>query len=763
MGSPSLALLALLAAHGPSAGVQQAAELVAMVEDRALISWPFLEELTAAFEERHGVKVRLVDLGGAAGTKDRLKFLLAGDVPLDLVRVDVTEIAAYVADDALVNLQTHFNGDAEWNEEDWFRAPLDALRGPDGGLLGLPQTFTPYVMYLNLDRFAELEIARPEPGWTWDDLLQIARAATEDVDGDGRTDLWGISVTQWLQAITPWIWQAGGDILTVDEETGAARAAMESPGFIRALEFLHQLLHVERVASNDATFAAQMEQGLFQAGRAAMYGPVGYWETYRFRTLPFRWDVVPLPGDVTEATAVAMSCYVVPRTSRDPALAYLFLREVLGSDAYQRRMAEIGNGVPGLVSAAHSESFLDPNRPPESEQVFLDVMANARFLPTSANWAKIESLCTPELEGVLLSGRLAPRDAARAMARKTDAYLARVAQRDDRARLHPLVLPGAVVAAILGFLGLVLLPRRPRGAGAAREERSAWLMLVPWAIGFVAFLLGPAVVSLALSFTEWSPLRPLSDARYAGLDQWQRLAVDPTFMTSLRATLLYMAMAVPLQLILALLLALGLRRASRAGGVVRTLCYVPTVVSPVVVAAIWRTLLRADDGPLNDLLSHVGISGPAWLTDANWVVPSFVLLAMWTCGAQMLVFLAALQSVDAELEEAARIDGAGPIARVWHVVLPALAPVIFFNLVTGMIAAAQVFAQPYVMTGGGPGDASRFLVLYLYEAGFRHLEMGYASAIAWVLVLVLGALTIALVLGTRILVPRALGLDGADR
>jgi multiple sugar transport system permease protein len=136
---------------------------------------------------------------------------------------------------------------------------------------------------------------------------------------------------------------------------------------------------------------------------------------------------------------------------------------------------------------------------------------------------------------------------------------------------------------------------------------------------------------------------------------------------------------------------------------------------------------------------------------------------MWTCGAQMLVFLAALQSVDAELEDAARVDGAGPLARVWHVVLPALAPVIFFNLLTGLIAAAQVFAQPYVMTGGGPGDASRFLVLYLYEAGFRHLEMGYASAIAWVLVLVLTALTIALVLGTRILVPRALGIEGVTR
>lgn len=755
-----IALASLSGAYGHAATAHPAQELVVMVEDAALRSWPTLQGLARDFEQRHGVEVKLVDLGGAAGTKDKLKFLLAGDVPLDLARIDVTELAAYVADGALVALDPYFDSDADWRASDWFRGPLDACRDGAGRLVGLPSTFTPYVMYVNRTLLARDGIELPRPGWTWADMERIARAATRDLDGDGRVDArdqWGISITQWLQALAPWVWQAGADFL---DERGE-HATLDSPEFIEVLTFLHRLLHVDRVASNDATFASQMEQGLFQAGRCALYGPVGYWETYRFASLPFDWDVVPLPRHRHEATAVAMSVYVVPRTARDPALAYRFLREVLGGEAYQGHMAEIGNGVPGLVSAARSAAFLDPDRQPASEHVFLDVLEHARFLPPSANWGKLESVVQAELEGVLLSGSLDPAAAARAMDQKADEHLARVHARAARPRLSRAALPLSIALAVLAFAALARTSAPRGGAGLRSEARAARWMLLPWAIGFVAFLLAPMAVSLTLSFTEWSPLRPLSDARLAGVDNWQRLAGDPIFATSLRATALYVLCAVPLQLVAAFVLALLLRRGGRGTGLARTLCYVPAIVSPVIVAAVWRGLLRESDGPVNRLLARLGIEGPGWLTDPAWVVPSFVVLSVWTCGAQMLVFLAALQSVDSTLEDAARVDGAGAFARVRHIIVPALAPVILFNLLTGAIAAAQVFAQPYVMTGGGPGDASRFLVLYLYEAGFRHLEFGYASALAWVLALLLAALALALLLFARRYVPHAFGAASA--
>src|SRR5262249_30830712 len=156
-----------------------------------------------------------------------------------------------------------------------------ALRDARGHLYGLPSTFTPYVMYYNRDLLASAGLDPPRPGWTWDEFAAACRAVTRDRDGDGRIDVWGVSLTQWLQAVAPWIWQAGGELL----DQHAQRSRMGESASIEALSFLHRLLHEEGVASFDASFANQLSQGLFQAGRAAFYGPVGYWETYRFRSI----------------------------------------------------------------------------------------------------------------------------------------------------------------------------------------------------------------------------------------------------------------------------------------------------------------------------------------------------------------------------------------------------------------------------------------------------------------------------------------------
>ena len=173
----------------------------------------------------------------------------------------------------------------------------------------------------------------------------------------------------------------------------------------------------------------------------------------------------------------------------------------------------------------------------------------------------------------------------------------------------------------------------------------------------------------------------------------------------------------------------------------RTLVFVPAILSPVILGALWRWILDPERGTLNALLGRLHIEGPRWLLDPHWVVPSFVLVSLWSVGAQMLVFVAALQTLDPTLLEAARIDGAGRWRRLVHVILPQLSPVVLFNAITGTVAAFQIFAQPYVMTQGGPGDSSRFLALYVYETGFLHFDMGYASAIAWALcALLLGAL-----------------------
>lgn len=748
---------------GGGARAQGTRELVVMIDEMNFASWDALEELAAEFEAKHpGVSVRLLDQQGAVGQQDKARFLLAGGLQLDVTRIDVTEFSAFLGEGALVDLQPYFEADraaGRWDPDDYHRV-LDGWRDRGGHLHGIPSTFTPYVIYANLDLLERRGIPVPDADWTWEDLRSACLRATVDEDGDGHPETYGISLTQWLQAVVPWIWQAGGDLL---DETGT-HSRMDEAAVERAFGFLRTLLHGDRVASFDASFANQFSQGLFQAGQCAFYGPVGYWETYRFKDIEdFRWDVLPTPRGERHATSIAMTGYVVPRTSAHPELAYRFIRE-LGGEKFQRTLARIGNGVPGLVSASTSVDFLKPDVPPIHESVFLDVLDHGRLMPPLSNWRKIESLIQAELSALLLADEVDIAAACASMASKTDAYLALERRRAERERVGAWTLPLVVaLGSALALLGFVLL-RGPRpGALGRREERAAGWMLGLWAVGFLAFFLGPALATAVLSLCEWSPLRPLTDARWVGTENFTRLLGDGTYRASLRATTVYALLSVPLGLVFALGLALLLRRASWFSGVARTVVYIPAIVSPVITAALWRALFDPERGSLNRLLSTVGIDGPAWLRDEVWVLPALALTSLWGVGAQMLVFLAALQSQDPAQLEAARIDGAGPWRRFWHVTLPSLTPVLLFNLVIGVITAFQLFAQPFLMTEGGPGDASRLLVLYLYESGFRHLDMGYASAQAWVLFALLGVLCGILLKSSKHWVHYASGGAGAGK
>ena len=735
--------LALLGASA-NAGDER---LVVMAEQQVLESWPLLETIAKRFEVAEpGLKVELYDEGGAVGARDKIKFLLAGELQVDVARIDISEFAAFVREGALVDLQPYADADGDFRASDIWPFALDACRDARGHVYGLPSTFTPYVMYYNRDLLLQAGVPLPKDGWTWDDLLAAARKVTRDTDGDGRIDQYGISLTQWLQAVVPWIWQNGGDLVSADLQ----HSRLAEPEAVEALEFLHRLLHEEHVASFDASFANQISQGLFQAGKAAFYGPVGYWETYRFRSITsFHWDVVPLPQRKCAATSVAMTVYVVPRTSANPARAWRFLRQMVGPE-YQTKLARMGNGVPALQAVAHSQNFLKPDVPPESEQVFLDVLPHARLLPPLANWKKIESLCQSELEGILLVRETDVPAACRRMAAKTDEFLARETRRRERPRAPAGVLEASLAASVLALLGFLLWRRRkPDGPLARSDARSAAWLLGPWAAGFLIFMLGPAIGSLLLALCDWSPLAPLSEARWVGTENFARLFHDGTFGSSVGATLVYALASVPLSLALALGLALLFSREGRLASWVRTLIFVPAIVSPVILGALWRWILDGERGTLNQFLARMHIEGPRWLLDPHWVVPAFVVISLWSVGAQMLVFVAALQSVDKTLLEAARIDGAGRWRRLLHVTLPQLSPVILFNAITGSVAAFQVFAQPYVMTLGGPGDASRFLALYVYETGFLHFDMGYASAIAWALCLLLLAALGLLFVSTR--------------
>jgi multiple sugar transport system permease protein len=273
-----------------------------------------------------------------------------------------------------------------------------------------------------------------------------------------------------------------------------------------------------------------------------------------------------------------------------------------------------------------------------------------------------------------------------------------------------------------------------------RETLTAYGFISPWLIGFVLFTAGPIIASLGLSFFSWKMLTP---PKFIGLDNFINMfTTDALFKTSIGVTVKYVLISVPLTQVLALGLAILLNQNIRLSGFWRTAFYVPAVISGVAGAVIWRWMFHNDLGMINSLLSMIGINGAQWLYDKDTALYSLIIMRLWNVGVPMVIYLAGLQGMPKFLYEAAEIDGAGEIPKFFNITLPLLTPVIFFNLVMSVIGGIQTFAEPYVMTAGGPQNATLFLGLHLYQSAFSYMKMGYASAMAWIMFLSILALTI---------------------
>jgi multiple sugar transport system permease protein len=284
---------------------------------------------------------------------------------------------------------------------------------------------------------------------------------------------------------------------------------------------------------------------------------------------------------------------------------------------------------------------------------------------------------------------------------------------------------------------------RRRLAGLARQEAVYGLLFVtPWIVGFLLWVAGPMLFSLALVFTQW---RILSPPQFVGLDNIATMLSDKFVGLALVNTAYFTFIYVPLNLMVALGLAMLVNLHARGIGALRTLYYLPSVTPTVAYTVLWIWILNADYGLINLLLRQVGIHGPRWLGDPIWAKPALILMSLWGFGSVALIFLAALQGVPEALYEAAALDGAGRWTKFWHVTLPMISPAVLFNLVIGMINSVQIFTSAYVIaqggTPGGPANSTLFLVIYLYNAGFHDFQMGYASAIAWLIFLIVLVLT----------------------
>lgn len=275
----------------------------------------------------------------------------------------------------------------------------------------------------------------------------------------------------------------------------------------------------------------------------------------------------------------------------------------------------------------------------------------------------------------------------------------------------------------------------------------AWVS--PWIVGFLAFTLIPVAMSAYLSFCQFDGLRP---PLWVGLENFRTLATDPLFWKVLKNTLIYAAFALPLGALLSLTLAILLSFGVPGQTLWRAIIFMPTLVPLVATAMIWQWLYNGQYGVINVVLRQLGITGPAWLADPNWTMASMVLLSLWGIGHAVVIYLASLQDVPRSLYEAAEVDGAGTLSRLWYVTLPMISPAVFFNLVTGIIFVWQVFAVPQIMIpGGGPKQNAYFYTMYLYDMAYMRQRFGYACLLSWIQLLIILALTaIAFRLSTRL-------------
>ncbi|HEO72255.1 MAG TPA: sugar ABC transporter permease [Candidatus Hydrogenedentes bacterium] len=271
------------------------------------------------------------------------------------------------------------------------------------------------------------------------------------------------------------------------------------------------------------------------------------------------------------------------------------------------------------------------------------------------------------------------------------------------------------------------LPIGQRG----REEIWGYLCISPWIIGFLFFTLGPMVYSAYLSFFKADFL---TEPRFVGLQNYKQLFFEDEYWpVALRNTATYAFVSVPLHTTIAFMIALLLNQEVKALGVFRTIYYLPSVVQGVAVSVLWGWLFNPFFGPINGALKLFGIRGPNWLGSEEWALPALILMAQWNAGGAMVIFLAGLKGVPESLHEAASIDGAGVLARFWHITVPMMTPTIFFSLIMGLIGSWQTFTQAYVLTEGGPNNATLTAVMHIYRKAFEQFYFGYASAMAWIL------------------------------
>ena len=732
----------------------------------------------------------------------KLPLALISETACDVILMDDEIFPTYFVRGYLEDLTPYIKRDAEELRLDEFLPTSLESFNYQGHQGGMPWDGNAVMIFYNKDLFDDPNrdgdtsdaIPYPERDWTWDDFREIAKKLTQDFDGDTYNDQFGTNMGFGFLGFEPILWCFGGRVLNEDH----TKCALQEPKAIEAAQFIYDMKYV------DLSIAWTGEMEGFNTEVQLLTGRVGMVPaaSYMFPALnrvqdAMRWGVAHMPigpyGDrYTRVTWDGISIYSKTTPEKKEA-AWRFIKYFLSTEN-QRLIATTQRGLPVRRPVVESH-YIDPDTPAD-EQLALDACDYARLTPITPRYLELrdamasefDRLNTADAPGGDMANWIKPAEALAAMEPKVNKVLEKE-QFDAWEREEKEIDPhshwkafGVAVALISIIIG-VLMSFRPVRRGFRThldDAKEMWrsrrgrseafegvLFASPWLIGVILFQAFPIFFSIVLSFCEWDPYTPISQMNFIGLGNFARafsqneVNGDPLVLTALYNTFYYAFFAVPLGITTSLILALLLNQKVRGITIFRTTFYLPSIVAGVATVILWMYIFNPNFGPLNAalrglnrffdatvVLAWIDLPIPKWLQSPQWSKPAMIIMSLWGAGgAGMLIFLAGLQGVPDQLYEVAELDGAGRLRKFWNITLPMLTPTIYFNLVMGIIGALKIFMQAFIMTDGRGGveKSLLFYVLHLYVKAFVEFEMGYASALAWILFIIILIFTLLVI------------------
>lgn len=743
-------------------------------------SMPAIRNAATAFEKAHpGIEVKVESV--TVNYQEKLLAQYAAGVAPDVAMMDPGNFQKFSRRKAMLPL----NGFIEETKYDigaYYKNLVDA-HSLDGQLYVLPRDIAPIsIIYYNKRLFDEAGIPYPDGTWTWDyqerpelkerDFIWVLRKLTKVKDGRH---------VQWAYA-PGWqdlVWQQfalSSGARWADDYKVPTKLKFDDPAVIRAIQYTADLTLKLKYIPTPTEISSVLQSNarqIFTQQKVAMYQS-GIWEVPELRrelvkgkSNFFEWDIAIAPAykDGTRKVPTGGSGYGIMASTKHPKEAWLLCSWMAGEPG-MKELASTGLAQPAIRKMALSEPWIPgPNTPadqqyPKNRIITDQSVPDVVFGPLGSEWGDASSITTRVLSRVW-DGSAQAKDILPAENRKGQErmdYLLGMGNLPKFNWGYGALLGAGMLAAVGAW---VYAPERKirRTPRQKRENRAAYLFVIPWLVGLLLFTAGPMILSLLMSFSDWDIIQP---ARWRGLGNYEEaFAFDPRFWGSLQVTLIYTLVAVPLGLVCSLSLALLLNVKVKGMPLWRTCYYLPSVASGVAASLIWKRVFMPNGGLLNTLIygtdgrgNFLGLADALrpfatvdgqvnWLGSESLSLSALIIMSIWGAGGGMILLLAGLQNVPQYLYEASILDGANAWRRFRAVTIPMISPALFFSMVTGFIGSFQTWTQALLMTDGGPNDSTLFLAFHLYRSGFLSLRMGYASSLAWILFFVVMVFTLA--------------------